>query len=438
MSLTMCNMSRRAVHFLVMVIMRVNMGSSALDYRDYRFPCGPEDCSESVTCWNDSSDYPLLNSPTSELGSTFVGQLECETIDGNGRTLLQRRTHTTPHVDFNMTLRDYETGFGDIDNFWIGLNRIHRLTSKGRTLLTIGYIVWSSAYNVHVTKLQMYPGFWVDDESNQYTMYAGQVTPAGPSPSEDSLEASKGRPFTAPDGGTAGCANEFGSGWWFGRPCRNTTINLNGRHSSTGRDKIFVGALKAVTCSMAIRQTVLHCDMTCPNGGTCRKNHTVDSYVCDCQPRYTGRRCEDLVEDTTVATTHATAVKAIPTTTVKAIPTTTVKAIPTATTSGSNISSRNVTSPTTPSPPTTRSPLDVFDLFAYVFLPVFLTILFIYAILALVALKCVETRKKEMNLNTAEETPLVRKTKIHKKRRRTKKKVTKGNTSSTSYTSYTS
>ena len=148
-------------------------------------------------------------------------------------------------------------------------------------------------------------------------------------------------------------------------------------HVETQLNKIFVGTLKAVTCSMTIRQTGIHCDMTCPNGGTCRKNRTVDSYVCDCQPSYTGRRCEDLVEDTTVATTHRTTAKAIPTTTdkaiptttVKAIPTTTVKAIPTTTTSGSNF-----TSPTTP------SPLDVFDVFAYVVLLVVVAIVFVVAI----------------------------------------------------------
>ena len=182
------------------------------------------------------------------------------------------------------------------------------------------------------------------------------------------------------------------------------------------------------SCQMTLKRTFIHCDMTCPNGGTCRKNRTVDSYFCDCQPRYTGIRCEVSMEDTTVATTHTATVKAIPTTTVNAIPTTTVKAIPTTTTVGSNLSSRNVTSPTTP------SPLDVFDVFAYVVLPVFVAIVFLCVIVALIVYKCVEMRKKEMHLNTAEETPLVRKTKRHKKRRRTKKKVTNGGNSS--YTSY--
>ena len=161
-------MSRRAVYFLVIVIRLVNVGSSALDYRDYRFPCGPEDCSESVTCWTDTSKRPLLNCPTSELASTFVDQLQCDVYGREGVTVLQRRTHNKSSVDINRTLFDYETGFGSDGNFWIGLNRIHRLSSRGRNLLTLDLVT----YHGHPFKL--YPGFWVDDESSGYTMYASR------------------------------------------------------------------------------------------------------------------------------------------------------------------------------------------------------------------------------------------------------------------------
>ena len=397
-------MSLLAVYFLVRMMLRLNMGCSALDYRDYRFPCGPQDCSESVTCWNDTSKRPLLNSPTSELASTSGGRLQCVTSGRKGETVLQKRTYNKPRVDFNRTWDDYETGFGKNRNFWIGLKRIHRLTSRGRNILSIGF-------NNNSSLSEYYHSFWVDGASNQYTMYAGRSR-------GDSLDASKGRPFTAPDAGTTGCANMAESGWWFGSPCRRTNINLNGRHNATGRDKIFVGSVNVKICRMAIRRTSIHCDKTCPNGGTCRKNNTGDSYVCDCQPRYTGRRCDVPLEDTIMAPAH--------TTTVKAIPTTTVKAIPTTTTSGSNLSSRYVTSPTTP------APLDVlYDKFPYAVLPVFVAFVFLCAILALRARKTKnkETKKKETNLDTNEETPLVptSRHKRHKKRRRSNK-VTKSNT----------
>ena len=75
---------------------------------------------------------------------------------------------------------------------------------------------------------------------NLYTLYAGpskrhSLDPEGHS--LDPLEPSKGRPFTAPDGGTTGCANMSESGWWFPSSCNRTLINLNGRHNSTGRIK---------------------------------------------------------------------------------------------------------------------------------------------------------------------------------------------------------
>ena len=389
------------------------MGLSALDYRDYRFPCGPEDCSESVTCWNDRSERPLLNYPTSEtnVSSTFDdpfdGQLECETIDGKGKTVLQRRRYNKPFVNFNRPWRDYETGFGSHDNFWIGLKRMNRLSTKGRNLLNITAGNYTSNH---------YSGFWVADASSRYTMHAGPKNGKG----FDPLETSKGRPFTAPDGGRMGCANKFTSGWWFGRVCRQIDINLNGRLNSTGWDRLFMQYSDVTTCRMTIERTDIHCNKTCPNGGTCRKSDNPESYVCDCQPRYTGRRCEVSLEDTIVATIHTTTIKAIPTTTVKAITTTTVMAIP--------MTSRTFTSPTTP------SPVDGFDLFLYVYLPIFLAIVFLIGMSLLIARKCVISKKKEIHINTDEETPLVqedqttretshvRKSKRHKKHRSSKKK----------------
>ena len=389
------------------------MGRSAIDYREYRFPCGPEDCSESVTCWNDTSERPLLNCPTSELASTFVDQLQCGVYGREGVTVLQRRTILQPSVDFNRTLFDYETGFGSDGNFWIGLNRIHRLTSRGSNLLTIDIMLAIIGVPQVMPANENYTGFWVDDASNRYTMYVGPSNVGR----TNSLNAANGQPFTAPDGGRTGCANDHESGWWFGSPCLSSKVNINGRHNSTGPDGISLrDKMTMISCKMTLLRRHIHCDRTCPNGGTCRKSRTATSeeYVCDCQPRYTGRRCEDLVEDTTVAATHAT--------TVKAIPTTTVKAIPTTTTNGSNF-----TSPATP------SSFDVDDLFAYVVLPVFVAIVF--AITAYSVRKCGEIEKKEINLNAGEETPLVRKTplarktKRHKKRDRTKHKGKKGTTS---------
>ena len=186
-------------------------------------------------------------------------------------TVLQRRTLHQPSVNFNRTWHDYETGFGNDGNIWIGLKGVHRLSSRGRNLLTIEII------DMHgMTAGEQYAGFWVDDASSHYTMYAG-LSHEG---SKNSLEPADSRPFTAPDGGRDGCANEFESGWWFPSSCRRTLINLNGRHNSTGPHKIFAHNMTVKYAQMTVIQTFLRCDKTCPNGGTCRKSSTGDSYVC--------------------------------------------------------------------------------------------------------------------------------------------------------------
>ena len=373
------------------------MSCIALTYGDYRFPCGPEDCSESVTCWNDIARRPLLNSPKfgTDLSSAFDGHLECEHYGDKGETVLQKRMLYQPSVAFNGTWHDYETGFGSDSNYWIGLKSIHRLSSRGRNLLKVEII---DIYGISAS--EQYSGFWVDDASSRYTMYAGPSHG-----NDDPLEPCRGRPFTAPDGGREGCANEFGSGWWFPSSCQRTLINLNGRHNTTGSDLIFGHNIRRVAYArMAMRKTFIHCDKTCPNGGTCRKSRNADSYICDCRPRYTGSRCEVSLEDTTVAKAY---------TTTDIITSSSLRAS----------ISRNVTSSTTP------SPLDVYDLFAYLFLPGFVVITFVGATSALIVRKCIATRKKtEIHLNTGEESPLVRKRKRHKKRRRSQK-PTKRNTS---------
>ena len=386
-------MSRLVVACLVM--MRVNTVLSTHDYSEYIFPCGPEDCSESVMCWNDHRPRPLLNSPKSEKGvsSMVDDRLQCEVDPARSgdksETVLLKRRNDTRSVDFNRSWHDYETGFGSDGNFWIGLKRIHRLSSKGRNILTI---------QVNNQTSNTYSGFWVDDASTRYTMYVAHGM-------TDELKASIGQPFTAPDGGIGGCANEFKSGWWFGKNCAHsfTYLNLNGHHNATMIDKLFFNNVDVKTCRMTIKRPFLYCDKTCPNGGTCRKSDNPESYVCDCQPRYTGRRCEVSLEDTTVATALTTTVKAIP------------------------MTSRTFTSPTTP------SPVDGFDLFVYVYLPISLAIVFLIGMSVLIARKWLISKKKEIHLNTNEETPLVqedqttqetshvRKSKRHKKHRRSKK-----------------
>ena len=52
-----------------------------------------------------------------------------QTTDGGGWTVFQKRLNGS--VDFYRYWNDYKCGFGDLNSeFWLGLDKIHRLTSR--------------------------------------------------------------------------------------------------------------------------------------------------------------------------------------------------------------------------------------------------------------------------------------------------------------------
>ena len=87
--------------------------------------------------------------------------------DGGGWTVFQRRQNKS--VDFNRGWQDYKNGFGDVNgNFWLGLDKIHRLAKSDQTVLRADLMDFEND-----TAYAKYGEFFVASESENYTLTVG-------------------------------------------------------------------------------------------------------------------------------------------------------------------------------------------------------------------------------------------------------------------------
>ena len=98
-------------------------------------------------------------------------QVRCDMqTDGGGWTVFQRRQDAS--VDFYRGWQDYKNGFGDLNgNFWLGLNKIHRLTKSGQNVLRVDLTDWTSD-----TAYAKYGSFSVASESDGYKLNLGSFS----------------------------------------------------------------------------------------------------------------------------------------------------------------------------------------------------------------------------------------------------------------------
>ena len=155
-------------------------------------------------------------------------QVYCDMeTDGGGWTVFQRRMDGS--VDFYRNWTDYQEGFGNLSReFWLGLDKIHRLTSTVTELrVDLQDFKGNSAYAQHTT-------FSVGDSASKYTLsVSGYSGTAG-----DSLAEQNGRRFTTrdQDNDASGdnCAQLYKGGWWY-YACHRSNLNglyHGGSHSS--------------------------------------------------------------------------------------------------------------------------------------------------------------------------------------------------------------
>ncbi|MGH0150328.1 UNVERIFIED_CONTAM: hypothetical protein FKN15_035742 [Acipenser sinensis] len=205
-------------------------------------------------------------------------QVYCDmTTDGGGWIVFQRRQNGL--TDFSRRWSDYRVGFGNMeDEFWLGLDNIHRVSSQGRYELRIDMrdgqeLVYASydkffigdARNLYRLRIGEYNGtagldnihrvssqgryelridmrdgqesvyasydkFFIGDARNLYRLRIGEYNgTAG-----DSLSYHQGRPFSTKDRdndiAVTNCALSYKGAWWY-KNCHRA--NLNGKYGES-------------------------------------------------------------------------------------------------------------------------------------------------------------------------------------------------------------
>ena len=141
--------------------------------------------------------------------------------DGGGWIVFQRRQDGS--VDFNRGWNDYRSGFGQLTaEFWLGNDKIHRLTNSRPSALRVELEDWSG--NKAYAK---YGKFNISDEQGLYRLKVGSYSgTAG-----DSLAYHNNMAFTTKDRDSdkydTNCAVRFTGAWWYNN-CHSS--NLNGKY----------------------------------------------------------------------------------------------------------------------------------------------------------------------------------------------------------------
>ena len=87
--------------------------------------------------------------------------------NGSGWTVFQRRMDGS--VDFYLKWADYQKGFGDLNGeFWLGLDKIHRLTGTGNSRLRVDLKDFAN-----VKKFAQYSSFSVGNPLTKYKLTVG-------------------------------------------------------------------------------------------------------------------------------------------------------------------------------------------------------------------------------------------------------------------------
>ena len=94
----------------------------------------------------------------------FDMRCDMDTTPGRDWTVFQRRVDGS--VDFYKNWVDYKNGFGNLSGeFWLGLDKIHRLSATGRNVLRADLETFENE-----TAYAVYESFSVGNESEAYIL----------------------------------------------------------------------------------------------------------------------------------------------------------------------------------------------------------------------------------------------------------------------------
>ncbi|XP_059166145.1 ficolin-1-B-like [Physella acuta] len=157
-------------------------------------------------------------------------EVMCDTEDGGGWMVIQRRTNG--NLDFDKTWEDYKYGFGDVDvgEFWLGNEIVHRLTILRRYELKIDLTYYNFNYTARFARFRLY------GEAEGYRLKVSNYTGgnAGDSFSGKHNDMKFSTRDRDNDLSGVNCAQTFTGGWWF-NACHDS--NLNGKWASKERLK---------------------------------------------------------------------------------------------------------------------------------------------------------------------------------------------------------
>ncbi|XP_038122460.1 uncharacterized protein LOC6046429 [Culex quinquefasciatus] len=173
---------------------------------------------------------------------------------GGGWFVIQQRLHGG--LSFQRDWQEYKNGFGSVgksNEFWLGLERMHRLTKNEDCELMLELRDESGRYGY-----ALYSGFKVAGEGDSYRL-SDDLSFVEGSSIGDKMIGLRSEQFSTPDRDNGrsleNCETKFGSGWWF-KDCKS--LNLNGpymKDPTTGRGIYWDGWTNAATYSrMMIRR----------------------------------------------------------------------------------------------------------------------------------------------------------------------------------------